>query len=818
MKVPLRWLQDFVDIELSPNALAHRLTMAGLEAESIVRLGADWDNVYVGTVTGVSQHPDADRLVLAAVRAGPHALTVVTGAPNIAEGQKVALALAGARLWDAYSEAPKLKTLKPGTIRGVRSEGMVCSEKELGLSDEHEGILVLDAEAPDGATLQEWLGDTVIDFEITPNLVHAFSIMGIGREVAALTAKPLRSLDTAALGHLPKTDGLVAIEAPDLCPRYLGVVIHGMTVGPSPAWLVRRLRAAGIRSINNVVDVTNYVMLETGQPLHAFDLDCLAGERIVVRGAAPGEKMETLDHQERQLTPEMLLICDAEKPVAIAGVMGGLHSEVSDHTTRLLLESATFDMRSVRHTSRALKLRTDASARFERGIDPELASLAAARATSLLLEICPDARALSYQDVYPTPAEERSVSFPYSRIERVLGMHVDASTAADVLRRLGFASELSGSVPDQRLTVKIPSHRTDVTLPEDVIEEVARMVGYEHLPETLPAGRTPPVTRDELAALQDGIRAGLAASGCFEVVTYVTLSEADLVPFARETEPEHKCAGFLHAPPRADLLRVVNPLQSGVDMLRPTLLPSLLTVAAENRKHAESVRIFEVARVYLPTARNELPNERATATLVLTGKRQGLSRFAGDEQIDYWDLKGALDALFRRLSLDPLFAAESSIPVLHPGRAATIAVGKTIVGLAGELRPDVARTLGFGDDTVAVAEIDVQALHEISRREAIKVSTPRFLPVEQDFAVIVDKSVAAAKVLDALQAGAGPLATSVTLFDLFEGAQIGEDKKSLAYRISFTAPDRALTDAELTKTRGRIEKVLKQRVNGTLRT
>lgn len=818
MKVPLRWLQDFVDIDLSPDALAHRLTMAGLEAESIEHLGADWDNIYVGTVTSVSQHPDADRLVLADVQAGPHALTVVTGAPNIAEGQKVALALAGARLWDAYSETPKLKTLKPGTIRGVRSEGMVCSEKELGLSDEHEGILVLDDEAPEGSPLQEWLGDTVIDFEITPNLVHAFSIMGIGREAAALTAKPLRSLDADALDHVPETDELVEVEAPDLCPRYLGVVIDGVTVEPSPAWLVRRLRAAGIRSINNVVDVSNYVMLEAGQPLHAFDLDQLAGERIVVRRAAPGERMETLDHQKRHLTQDMLLICNAEKPVAIAGVMGGLHSEVSDQTTQLLLESATFDMRSVRHTSRALKLRTDASARFERGVDPELTSLAAARATSLLLEICPGAHARRYQDVYPTPVEQRSVSFPFSRIERILGMHIDAITAADVLGRLGFQSELSGSVPEQRLSVKIPSHRTDVTLPEDVIEEVARMVGYEHLPETLPAGRTPAVKRDELAALQDGVRAGLAASGCFEVVTYVTLSESDLAPFTRESESKHECVGFLHSAPMEDLVRVVNPLQSGVDMLRPTLLPSLLKVAADNRKHTDSVRIFEVARVYLPTARNELPAERATATLLLTGKREGLSRFAADERIDYWDLKGTLDALFGRIGLDPVFAPESGIAVLHPGRAATIAVGDTVIGFAGELRPDIAHGLGFGDDAVGVAEIDVQALHEISRRDAIKVSTPRFLPVKQDFAVIVDKSVAAAKVRDALQTGAGPLATSVTLFDLFESAQIGEDKKSLAYRITFTAPDRALTDAELTKTRGRIEKVLKQRVNGTLRT
>ncbi len=813
MKVPLRWLQDFVDIDISPEELGHRLTMAGIEAETIEYLGAGWDNVFVGMVQRVTPHPDADRLVLADVEAGEHALTVVTGAPNIAVGQKVALALAGARLWDAYAETPKLKTLKPGTIRGVRSEGMVCSEKELGLSDEHEGILVLDPGAPVGATLQGWLGDAVIDFEITPNLVHAFSVMGVAREVAALTGRPLHSPVTLDLETLSSSTEAVTIDAPELCQRYLAVIIDGVTVESSPAWMVRRLRAAGIRSINNVVDVTNYVMLEIGQPLHAFDLDQLAGERVIVRRAHAGERIETLDHHQRQLTPEMLLICDANKPVAIAGVMGGLDSEVSENTNRLLLESATFDMRSVRHTARELKLRTDASVRFERGIDPNLASLAAARATALLLEICPGSKARLRQDFYPAPPETRSVSFPFTRIERVLGMHIEAATVRAVLERLGFAVDLAGPGQDAQLTVTIPSHRTDVALPEDVIEEVARMVGYDCLPETLPSGRTPPVKRDELALFQNRTRDVLAAAGCFEVVTYVTLSGSDLAPFRRADE-----SGFLHSAPFGDLPRVVNPLQSGVDILRPTLLPSLLRVAVENRKHTSGVCIFEVARVYLPVERNQLPRERATATLVMTGKRQSLSRFSNDGQIDYWDLKGALDALFARLGLTPTFAAVSNVPALHPGRTAHIRAGDKLIGLAGELRPDTANHLGFGDDAVAVAEIDLEALFELAEIATTPIATPRFLPAEQDFAIIVEKDVPASTVREALLAGAGTLATSVTLFDQFEGSQIGETKKSLAYRITFTAPDRALTDAELTKTRGRIEKVVKQQVNGTLRT
>ncbi|MDQ4099262.1 MAG: phenylalanine--tRNA ligase subunit beta, partial [Chloroflexota bacterium] len=373
MKVPIKWLRDYVQTPLSAEELAHRLTMAGLEAERLARIGAEWDKVFVAEVRGVERHPDADRLVLADVDAGEHRLTVVTGAPNIAASQKVALALPGARLIDGYAEGRQYRTLKPGMIRGVRSEGMVCSEKELGLSDEHEGILVLEPDAPVGSPLAEWLGDTVIEFEITPNLVHAFSIFGIAREAGAVTDRPVAPPQYAPLADLvaPASD-LVTIEAPALCARYTGVVIDGVTVGPSPAWLSRRLLAAGVRPINNVVDVTNYVMLDLGQPMHAFDRDRLGEGRIVVRRAASDEQLVTLDHQTRQLTPDMLVIAGASTAVALAGVIGGLDSEVTAETTTILLESANFEMKSVRATARRLGVRTEASARFERGLDPNL--------------------------------------------------------------------------------------------------------------------------------------------------------------------------------------------------------------------------------------------------------------------------------------------------------------------------------------------------------------------------------------------------------------------------------------------------------------
>ena len=432
MNVPYRWLQDMVALDLSPAELGERMTMAGLEAESIQEIGAGWDKVYVAEVVSVTQHPDADRLVLADVDAGEHRLTVVTGAPNIATGQKVALALAGARLVDAYADELKYKTLKPGKIRGIQSEGMVCSEKELGISDEHEGILVLDDDAPKGMPLKDYLGDTVIEFEITPNLVHAFSILGIAREAAAIVGAEVQEPPVADLSGVDQDTTLVQIDAPELCARYCGIIMDNVQVGPSPSWMTRRLSAAGVRPVNNLVDITNFVMLEMGQPMHAFDLKNVAGERIIVRRARQGETIETLDHRVRELTTEDLLITDAEKPIAIAGVMGGVNSEVTDDTTSILLESAHFNMVSVRHTARQLKLRTDASARFERGIDSELAWQANLRAMQLVLELCPGATVRSWEDEYPRQPRPRTVTLPLEKIDRVLGMPIERDTVMDL--------------------------------------------------------------------------------------------------------------------------------------------------------------------------------------------------------------------------------------------------------------------------------------------------------------------------------------------------------------------------------------------------
>jgi phenylalanyl-tRNA synthetase beta chain len=806
----MRWLREFVDTGLTAKDLAHRLTMAGLEAEKVETIGDGWQNVFVGHVDTVERHPDADRLVLASVTAGDHHLTVVTGAPNIAAGQVVPLALAGARLIDGHSEGQVYKTLKPGVIRGVRSEGMVCSEKELGLSDEHEGIMVLEADAPVGAPLADWLGDTVIEFEITPNLVHAFSVLGIAREAAALTAHDVTLPPLYDLGQAPQgAPDLVTIEADDLCPRYAAVVFDGITIGPSPAWLQRRLNAAGVRPINNIVDVTNYVMLEFGQPLHAFDADKLGGDRIVVRRARPGETLETIDHVVRSLSPDMLVIADAENAVAVAGVMGGVESETTDASTRILLEAANFEMKSIRRTARALKMRSDASARFERGIDPNQVSDAIARATQLILELSPGASVTAFADVYPHPREPMSLSVPFGEIERLLGVRIPPQEAQSVLERLGF----SPKVTEDTISVLVPTWRSDVTMAADIVEEVARIVGYETLPETLPTGETPPVRRDPMFLFQQKARRTLAGLGLWETISYVTIGAGDV----QKLNDGDALTPGIHAIPLDAVVRLRNPMQAERDLLRPTLLPSVVETAARNLKHQRTVRLFEIARVYLPSDA-ELPREAATLALVLAGKRDELDRFADSTaDLDFFDAKGTVETLLERLGVHDATFRAITLQAFHPGRTAGVYLADTLVGVVGELRPDRALAFDIEAPRVVVAELDLEALLTAAKPIPSGITSPRFLPVEQDFAVVVNEAVSASDVLAALRSGAGPLASGFELFDVYRGPQLGEGRKSLAYRIAFTAPNRALTDAELGKVREKIGKTLRQMVQGELR-
>lgn len=822
MKVPLSWLREFVDVELPPRELADRLTMAGVEVESLHSVGDGWDQVYVGYVEAVEQHPNADRLKLARVVAGERRLTVVTGAPNIAQGQKVALALVGAELWDGHSAEPQRLKLRASTIRGVPSEGMVCSEKELGLSDEHEGIMELAADAPVGLPLRDYLGDTIFEFEITPNLVHDFSVLGIAREVAALTDRPLHP---PAVPPLPAPDGaatgtdggpLVVVEDPDLCARYVAVAIEGVRVGPSPEWLQRRLTAAGQRPINNIADVTNYVMLEYGQPQHAFDRDRLAGGRIVVRRAGEGERMETLDHTVRTLDDRMLTISDgARNAVGLAGVMGGLSSEIGDETANVLLESANFDLYNTRRTFQTLKLPTDAAVRFGRGLDPTLAWAAAERATQLILDLCPGARVAGVADVYPEPVRERAIDLPHGEIKRLLGVTYPPDQVVAVLGRLGLRAEYDAGEAEPTYRVTIPTWRQDLTQKADLVEEIIRVIGYETLPTTLPEGRSVVPRRDPLRAFADEVRDILAASGLHEIVAYSLTDEPTIDKLAARGTWVTWWEGHR---PQFDSTRLVNTLRSDWAMLRPTLMASALQTLTENLKHRPAARLFEARPIYIPRGVGELPVERLSLSIAAAGERagRGLHGAAGGT-LDFFDLKGIVEALVARLRLPRATYAPSDYVAFHPGRAAELRVGGDLIGVFGEAHPRVAANFGIQAERTLLAEFDLEALAaKVLARPALQ-PVPRFQATVQDFAVVVDEATPVGTVGETILAAAKPLAQSARLFDVYRGEQVPAGKKSLAFEVRFSAPDRALADEELGRLRDKIAHALGRRLGATLR-
>lgn len=816
MKVPMRWLRELVATDLPVDEIAERLTLAGLAVEGIERIGAHWNRIFVGIVEQLEPHPNADRLVLATVNAGQHRLRVVTGAPNIAVGQKVALALAGATLYDGHSIEPRLITLKPATIRGIRSEGMVCSEKELGLSDEHEGIMVLDPDAPVGVPLQDYLGDDILELELTPNRVDAFSIVGIAREVSALTGAPLQLPRFATL-EVPVEPSLATIEAPDLCFRFVGVALEGIQVGPSPWWLRRRLQLVGIRPINNVVDITNYVMVEWGQPQHAFDRDRLIGHRITVRRAHPGERIVTLDHIERELSPETLVIADAERAVGIAGVMGGLDSEISEQTTRVLLETANFHMLSIRRTARSQRLRTEASARFERGLDPNLCMIAAQRAVHLLTELIPTCRVTAFVDHYPAPRQPWQIELPRSEIPRLLGVDYPDDQVLSVFERLGFQTSIRSEASRTVWVVQVPTYRSDLTIPADLVEEVARVIGYDTLPERLPVGQTVPIEIDPELRLVRQIQNGLVAAGLHEVITYPMVDDNALLALSPDGSTIPDPIGF-YSRPSPDFVRAHNPIRPEWAIMRPSLLPTLLRNASEQLKFNDAVAIFETGKVYLPYGRDMLPDERRAVGLLLAGLRAERNLYQKERPVDFFDLKGVLEVLLPRVGVREIEFCPLEHPSLQAGRSASLVYRGHPIGIVGEVLVTIGERFTIDPrHRVVFAEFDIPKLLEIGLTPQTVRPVARFQPIEQDFAIVVDENVPAIDVEQAIRAGAGPLAVEVRLFDVYRGPAIPPGKKSLAFRVVLSAPDRMLSDEEVERLRSRIEQQIQRRVRGVLR-
>jgi phenylalanyl-tRNA synthetase beta chain len=806
MRVSLSWLRDYVDLRLTPEELAARLTMAGLAVDRVDRTSGDWGpDIRVGRIAEVAPHPNADRLRLATVDVGNgERHTVVCGAPNVATGQMVAFATAGARLRDGHTGKPAV--LKPAVLRGVESAGMVLSERELGLSDEHEGILVLDPQAPLGKPLADVLGDVIFEVSVTPNRPDWLSIVGIAREVAALTGAEVREppIDYVAAGTDIRGRAKVDIDAPELCRRYLATVVEGITIGPSPRWMQERLVAGGQRPINNVVDITNYVLMELGQPLHAFDYDRIAGHHIIVRRGDDGERFRTLDGEDRALTTDMLVITDERGPVALAGVIGGLESEVTEATVNVLLESATFDGPNIRRTSTALKARTEASSRFEKGLHPDLAALASRRATKLLVELCGGAALAGNVDAYPRKATQVRIEVPRARIPQVLGIDPPTSKVRDVLGSLGFGARW---VPPDRYVVRVPYWRGDVRIPDDIAEEVARIIGYDQIPAAELAGRVPAALAQPLRELRERARDALAAAGMQEVITY-SLTTMELLA---RVMPREDLALY---PP----YRVINPISAAHVYLRPTLRASLLATLASNLRFAGApIAIFEAARVYLrhddavhapgrPEGEESLPQEREVVCGVVSGGRLDRWGSASSESLDFFDAKACVEAVLDVLGVHAEYVAAHEF-AMAPGRTAEVRAGDRRIGLLAQVHPDGAREFGIEKDAY-LFELILDELLPLAESRRLMRDVSRFPAVEQDLALILDDGVPASEVQRAIESAA--LVRSARVFDVYAGDQVPRGKKSLAFSVSWQADNHTLTDEEVAKAQGKLVERLRR--------
>jgi len=861
MRVPLSWLKDHVDITLPLDQLADRLTLAGLEVDAIMCIGETWDRdkLFVGQILAVTRHPDADRLVLARVDYGAaEPLTVVTGAPNLypyvgqdlsTGGPKCAFAVVGARLVDGHSAERKIATLKAGKIRGVVSQGMICSEKELDLSDDHEGVLLLPADAPVGAALVDYLGDAILDFDIKGAFGHLQCVVGIGREVAALTGQQLRRdaltvLERQPVAVVPDADftGIV-IEDPDLCLRYSAALIEGVTVAASPYWMQQRLIRAGMRPINNVVDVTNYVMLELGQPLHAFDYDLLRqranGGRpnIIMRRAHPGERLQTLDGAYRDLDPGMLLITDTAGAIAVGGVMGGADTEVNTGTRTILLEAANFHFLSIRRTSQLLKLSSEAANRFGKQVDPELTVVALARAGQLLAELAGGKTRPVYGDLYPGRPQPKTIALDPAYVNRLLGVDVPVEEMARILRALEFGVDeetrrqgdkeeasisLSTCLPaslSTRLLITVPSHRLDVTIAADLVEEIGRIFGYDRMPHTLLEDELPLQRRNVALEGEEKVRDVLVGCGLDEVITYSLIDVRDELRLnAAGAARAAAAAADAVAPAESRYVTVLNPLAAERSHLRRTLMSGLLNTARSNLRFTDRVAIFELGRVFYPRPQEVLPAEPRRLSALLIGPREMQSWLPHDTgQLGFYDLKGIVETLLARLELKDITWERGEHPATHSGRTARLLVGGTDVGIVGELHPLVRRAFDLPNATAAIMELDLDALLAGWGAAAPMADISTQPAIYEDVAVIVDEATPAAQVAGLIRQAGGKLLADVRLFDIYRGGQIPAGKKSLAYSLTFQALDRTLTDEDTRKLRGRIIGWLERELGAVLR-
>jgi phenylalanyl-tRNA synthetase beta chain len=796
MKVPYSWLREFVDVDVPAEALADRLTMAGLEVESLVRLGDDLREMRVGQIKSCGKHPNADKLTLCEVFDGERTLQVVCGATNQKAGDKVAVAYPGQRF--VSLKTGEETVLKKTRIRGVESEAMMCSEVELGLGEEASGIMILPAETPVGARFVEAMGiaDAVFDVAVAPNRPDVASVIGVAREVAALFDVPMREPDcavTEAGGRPVEQWARIEIAAPELCSRYVGRIVDGVRVGPSPLWVRQRLMKVGIRAISNIVDVTNLVMMELGQPLHAFDYATIRDGRIIVRRAKAGEKMTTLDGQERVLDEEMLLITDPSGPIALAGVMGGANTEVEPDTKTILLESACFEPGCIRRTSRRLGLPSESSYRFERGVDPGLQARAAARAAQLMAQLGGGCVMQGALDVIARAPKPQRVTVRTARVNLVLGTELGQSEVETMLRRMRLPVVESR---DGASVVESPSYRVDLDREIDYVEELARLYGYDNIPTPVSSTKIVPHEESVGARLESVSKNLLTGFGFFEIMNCNLISEAAAT-----------AVGQLFFDSPVESVRVLQSKSADLSTLRRTLLGGMLeTIARNHRQRRFDLRFFEIGRVHL-RAQDGSPIERNALSLGLSGQRAEEAWDLRSGPADFFDLKGAIELLGEMLGVEGLAFAPAANRLFMPGQCASVSAGDVRLGLCGRVSAEVAAAFDL-EAPAYVAELDLGALAGVARFARDYKPLPVYPGTRRDIALVVGEAVPFDAVRRVLLGVNVPILRGVKLFDVYRGEQVGPGRKSLAFSLEYRSDSGTLTDKQVEQAHAKVRQAL----------
>ena len=809
MNLSYKWLKEYVDFNLSPYELAEKLTSSGVAVEGIANLSEELSNLVVAYVEECGKHPNADKLSLCKVYDGESYYQVVCGAANVAQGQKIVFAKIGATLPGDF----KIKAAK---LRGVASEGMICSAKEIGIQTDlllpvqKEGILVLDKDAPLGMDAVRYLDldDYVLELDLTPDRGDCLSVLNVARQVAAILDVEVKEPEISLKNTVTDSEKTIEIKIENLeaCPRYAGKIIENITIGDSPFWMQSRLRSAGIRPISNVVDVTNYVLLELGQPLHAFDYDTISGKKIIVRNALNNEKIITLDGQERTLDEEMLLICDAQRPVAIAGVMGAENSQVTADTKTVLIESAYFNPVSIRKTSTKLGLRSEASVRFEKGINYDQTKLAAIRAAQLLEQVAGGLPHKEEKDVYPKPIENARVELRYSKTNQVLGTDLSKESINDILKMLNL--EIVEQKQESAI-FKIPGYRPDLLIEEDLIEEVASIFGLENIPTTLPYGDTKKGARTPEQKIRKKVYEILSGLGANEVITYSFINRNNLDKIML---PENDM--------RRNVVEIMNPLSEEQGIMRTTLVPGISDNALRNHnRRSEDMLTFEIGKVYYRNGfpeKTELPEEKLKLAIFGKGEIAKDWKSKG-EDIDFYYLKGVLDSLFAGLKITDIeYLPTSDAGEYHPGRCARILFKGSFIGYIGEVNPRVADNFSLPGRSY-LAEIHLDDLIRSCEQKISYKYLPKYPGITRDLALLADEKIRAGEFIETIEKEGGILLQNVTVFDLYQGSQIPEGKKSIAFSLKFQAEDRTLTDEEVNILISNIKKILEEKYDAKLR-